>query len=321
MEVEIKTRILVATDGTPDSRGALRLAMHLARTAGVGVDVLLVAEPAVAREAATEVDPHAADRAVAWSEPVRARLSRQLAALGPGADGWVRLIGFGSSGPSIARVAAERNASLILLGLRRGASFPEPLRGETTMRVVHSSDVPVLAVHPEAAGLPRRVLVALDFDDSSLDAARAILPLLGGRAALHLAHVALEVSTAQPGMLQQWETTYLTGAATRLEELARDLEEGGNLAVSTHVAAGDPESKLLELAEELHADLITVGSHDDFLRGGDSCSVALALIRGATCSVLVAPAEVPTGRSEAPSRLTPLPRTRPCTNATGVSTR
>ena len=317
----MKTRILVATDGTPESLGALRLAMELARAGDVSVDVLLVAEPAVAREAATEVDADASDRAVAWSEPVRTRLDGQLAALGAEANAWVRLIGFGSPGTSIARVAAERDASLILLGLHRGASFPDAQRGETTMRVVQASGVPVLAVHPEAHALPRQVQAAVDFDDSSLDAARAVLPLLGRRASLHLAHVALEVGTSPPGILQQWEGTYVTGAATRLEELARDLEGDGGIEVSTHVALGDPEDRLLKLAEELHADVVTVGSHDDFLPGGDSCSVALALIRRAPCSVLVAPASVRTVRTETLAGPTPLPRTGPCTAATGVSTR
>ena len=287
----MKTRILVATDGTPVSRGALRLALDLARTGGVEVDVLLVAGPTGAREAASTVGADASDRAAAWSEPVRARLVRELAALGPEASAWVRLIGFGSPGPSIARVAEERNAALILLGLRRGEGSADQLRGDTTMRVIQSSEVPVLAVHPEVVGLPRRILVALDFDDSSLDAARALLPLLGGDASLHLAHVALQVGTGHPGLVQQWETTYMTGAATRLEELARDLEESGRIAVGTHVAAGDPEEKLLELADNLDADLITVGRH------GDSRSVALALIRSAPCSVLVAPAGAASGAS------------------------
>ena len=287
----MKTRILVATDGTSCDRGALRLALDLARSSGAGVDALLVAEPADSWVAGTEVDADAPDRAVAWSESVRARLDRQLTPLGPEAGAWVRLIGFGSPGASIARVAAERDTSLVLLGLRRGSRSTDPVRGETTMRVVRSCDVPVLAVHPDAVSLPHVILAAVDFDHSSLNAARALLPLVGGRVSLHLAHVALEPSAAQPGVLRQWETTYLTGAATRLEELARDLEECGRISVSTHVAAGDPEEKLLELAETLEADLITVGSHEGFLGGGNSGSVALALIRNAPCSVLVARAE------------------------------
>ena len=307
----MKTRILVATDGTPVSQGALRLAMDLARAGSAEVDVLLVAESAVAREPVIRFDADEPDRAAAWSEPVRARLHRQLAALGPDTAAWVKLIGFGSPGSSIARVAEERGASLILLGLRRGDGSREPLRGETTMRVVHASDVPVLAVHPEAVGLPRRVLVALDFNDSSLDAARTLLPLLGGGASLHLVHVALEMSATQSSTLRQWETTYVTGAAMRLE-LARNLEGKGGIAVSTHVAAGDPGEKLLELAEHLEADLITVGSHEDSSHGADWCSVALALIRTAPCSVLVAPAAM--GTSESPPRLLAMPggRTAQC---------
>jgi nucleotide-binding universal stress UspA family protein len=330
MEVDMNPRILVATDATSSTTGALRLALNLARRTGADVDALLVAEPADARVAATEVDHDAPDRAVAWSEPVRARLHRQLAALGPETAAWTKLIGFGAAGPGIARIAAERDASLILLGLRRGAHYRDPLRGKTTMRVVHSCAVPVLAVHPNAIGLPHRILAAVDFDHSSLGAARALLPLLGGRASLHLVHVALQVGPAEAGMLRQWETTYMTGAATRLEELARDLEESRRISVGTHVAAGDPEEKLLELADTLDADVITVGSHDDFLRRGGSGSLALALIRSAPCSVLVAPAEVdrvdsparalafagqacitaPVGetrRSEEPCGLTPLP--------------
>jgi nucleotide-binding universal stress UspA family protein len=332
MEVDMKPRILVATDATSSTTGALRLALNLTRRSGADVDALLVAEPADARGVATEVDPDALDRAVAWSEPVRARLDRQLATLGPETAAWTRLIGFGAAGPSIARIAAERNASLILLGLRRGALYRDPLRGQTTMRLIGSCAIPVLAVHPDAVGLPHRILAAVDFDHSSLGAARALLPLLGGRASLHLVHIALQVGPAEPGMLRQWETTYMTGAATRLEELARDLEESRRISVGTHVAAGDPEEKLLELADTLGADLITVDSHGDFLRGGGSGSLALALIRSAPCSVLVAPAEAcvvdssaPTlafaaksgitapvramRRSEEPSGLTPLLRT------------
>lgn len=285
------TRILVATDGTPASNGALRLSLRLAQASGAGVDVLLVAETAVERDTAIEVDTAGQDLFDSWSEPIRARLEGQLAALGVETAAWVKLIGFGSPGTIIPRVAAERGAALILLGMRRGAQPDSGVRGETVMRVIHSSPVPVLAVPPEAVDLPSRVLVAVDFDFGSLSATRALLPLLPGHASLHLAHVALPVSTA-PAMLQEWENTYLTGAATRLEELARELEEPGRISVSTHVAAGDPEEKLLELAGQLRPDLLAVGSPNDLGRGADSRSVALALIRRAACPVLVAPADV-----------------------------
>ena len=68
-------------------------------------------------------------------------------------------------------------------------------------------------------------------------------------------------------------------------QLAKSLPD---LAISTEVLLGSPESRIVETAEEMDADLIVVGSHgynrwERLLLG----SVSDSVVRHAPCSVLV----------------------------------
>lgn len=61
-----------------------------------------------------------------------------------------------------------------------------------------------------------------------------------------------------------------------------------NLSVTTEILNGSPESRIVETAEEIHADLIIVGSHgynrwERLLLG----SVSDSVVHHAPCSVLV----------------------------------
>jgi nucleotide-binding universal stress UspA family protein len=67
---------------------------------------------------------------------------------------------------------------------------------------------------------------------------------------------------------------------------AAELLRARGLKVAAALEVGDPKSKILDVAEEWHADLIVLGSHgrkglDRFLMGGVSDAVA----RHARCSV------------------------------------
>lgn len=78
-------------------------------------------------------------------------------------------------------------------------------------------------------------------------------------------------------------------AEQTLEETAGVLRERiGRAAVSTEILIGSPESRIVEKAEELGADLIVVGSHgynrwERLLLG----SVSDSVVHHAPCSVLV----------------------------------
>jgi nucleotide-binding universal stress UspA family protein len=74
----------------------------------------------------------------------------------------------------------------------------------------------------------------------------------------------------------------------RTEERINSYFEGKNLSVSSEVLFGSPESRIVETAEELHPDLIVLGSHgysrwERLLLGSVSDSVA----HHAPCSVLI----------------------------------
>jgi nucleotide-binding universal stress UspA family protein len=75
-----------------------------------------------------------------------------------------------------------------------------------------------------------------------------------------------------------------------IESAAAKIKSGrSDLTVSTQIATGSPESRIVEIAEEWKADLIVVGSHgynawERLLLG----SVSNAVVHHAPCSVLVA---------------------------------
>jgi nucleotide-binding universal stress UspA family protein len=76
-----------------------------------------------------------------------------------------------------------------------------------------------------------------------------------------------------------------------LETTGNKLKEifaGKNVSIVTELLNGSPESRIVEKAEEIHADLIIVGSHgynrwERLLLG----SVSDSVIHHAPCSVLV----------------------------------
>lgn len=68
----------------------------------------------------------------------------------------------------------------------------------------------------------------------------------------------------------------------------REISENDNLRVSTEILFGSPESRIVETAESMFADLIIVGSHgynlwERLLLG----SVSDSVVHHAPCSVLV----------------------------------
>ncbi|MEO8572504.1 MAG: universal stress protein [Pyrinomonadaceae bacterium] len=74
----------------------------------------------------------------------------------------------------------------------------------------------------------------------------------------------------------------------RSSQRIKDLFEGKNLAISSEVLFGSPESRIVETAEATHPDIIVLGSHgysrwERLLLGSVSDSVA----HHAPCSVLI----------------------------------
>jgi len=198
-------------------------------------------------------------------------------------------------GPS--RYAEEHGDGLIVVGKGEHGRLGRWLGEDTALELVRVARVPVLAVAPGAAGLPRRAVVAVDFSDYSRDAAATVAGLLPHGAELHLVHATWEVAGVEEREPDSWFVTYRAGARKRLAELAEEIRSRCDLRVFSELVAGERAARdLLRYARGIGADLIAAGSHGHgFFTRLTVGSVSSQLFREARCSVLVTPP-----RSESP---------------------
>ena len=283
--------VLVATDGGPESLAALRMADALARRDGRHVHVLSVLEPMPAFYPAGEAllsvpsAPVEEGRRAAQLERIGALVRETLAA----DAAWEIEVLTGPIAQTIARVARERGAALLALGLRRHGPVDRIFRGETLQQVIRLSSVPVLAVPPGAQGPPRKAMVALDFSRSSVRAARAALDAVEPDGELALVHV--KPPTRRRGQeAESWSAIYDQGVNSAFQRVRRDLAGSHETLVQPVELTGDTVDELLGFARRSEVDLLAIGSHGhDFIERLLLGSVTTRLLRRATCSVLVTP--------------------------------
>ena len=280
-------RIVVATDGGPESLGALRLAAAFGRRPNASVTVVAVVTP-FPHDVSSVVRP---DRPVVIDErgrrEMQARVEQQLRQL-PDAERWPVEIVVGWPPDAINDVAQRAGPALIVLGIGRHRRIDRLFGSETAIAVIRHATLPVLAVPPAADGRPRRVLAAMDFTDASAAAAELALRLMARDGTLTLAHASS--FTGRDHALGGLADLYRTGAQTKLEEARNRLQRRSRSKIETMILDGEPGQALLTYARDSAADLIALGGHeqgllDRILLG----SVRTRVVRAATCSVLIAP--------------------------------
>jgi nucleotide-binding universal stress UspA family protein len=167
--------------------------------------------------------------------------------------------------------AHDEHAALIVVGSRGVGANPALALGSTSLRVLQASRVPVLVVperrEPASSagelGL-RHLLVGVDRSEASpvaLELASEVTSLLGGSLSV------LEVIEYVPPFPLGPSTAVITdgneGAAQRVMALVeaevRDIRSEG-VAVQVIVRSGDPAPTLLEVADDVDADLVVVGT-------------------------------------------------------------
>jgi len=195
----------------------------------------------------------------------------------------------GPTVPTIAQIAEESGASLIVMGLGKHDLYERVFGSETALRVMQRSRVPVLAVPQNWIGIPRRVLIAVDFGAASLRAARAAMRVVAPGSSLCFAHVAPAIGL--PGDDDDLAAIYRANVDEELGRFISRAEVPDDVTVARTTLYGDTAEALLRAARDQHADMIVAGTHGlsalaRLLIG----SVASKLIRGAQCAVLVASA-------------------------------
>jgi nucleotide-binding universal stress UspA family protein len=220
-----------------------------------------------------------------------------------GGDTWQVGVRAGNPATVIADMAKESRPRLIVVGLGGHGVGARWFGNETALRLMRLSETPVLAINTGTRALPSRMLVAMDFSDSSIKAARLALEIASPGSSMTLVHVVpWERNEYVP---ETWFREHEAYIAAHLKRVSGWLDCDQTSRIHQKIMYGKPGSALLACAEELEVDLIVAGTHGrNFvgrMLGGETVS---KLVRGARCSVLVLPQAAALQRSAQPEQET-----------------
>ena len=273
-------KILVCTDGSPDSEGAIAAALHLAKTTGSTVFLLEVliflagyelqspdtlAPPLVNLELMQVQETAAKERLATW----KAEAAKEGVTLEP------RVRTGSSAYEGILEAAGEIQPDLIVMGRHGYTGLTRLLMGSVTARVIGHRPCHVLVV-PQGVHLSfERLLIASDgspYSEAAWDEALTLARTMGSA----LIGVAVAASDR--------DIPNVTGVVRNLEAAAA----AQGITLETMIPMGRPEEGIVKAAEFRQASLIIVGSHGRtglkrLLMG----SVAERVIGHAKCPVLV----------------------------------
>ena len=280
------TALLIATDGTPQSEAAVAFAGLLAVSDNREISLLTVVDHTpipwapVDRSLATAHEQRLHHEAKGKARAQRDRLGNKA---------WTIEARSGDPATTIAARAKEAHARMVLVGLGDHGAAARLFGSETALRLIRVSQVPILAVDTNLRALPKRIMVAMDFTESSIEAARLALEIAAPDATVTLVHVVpWERKEYIP---EHWFQEYSARIGAQLTRVAGWLGSIRKFQIHQRIVYGRPGPSLLASAEELNADLIVAGTHGrGFLGrvlGGETVA---KLVRGARSSVLVFPA-------------------------------
>jgi len=280
--------VLVATDFSAAAARAVERAAQLPIGPGSALTVLHVLPPGCRPEERADAERQLGNAMSAVVAAAARAGRREL-------DAFPRLVE-GTPFVEIVRTARHGRNDLVVVGRHGRRRFRDLLIGSTAERVIRKGDTSILVVASAPRGPYARPLVAVDCSDAA-----------GG--ALELAwrlaepvDQALEVVLAfQPpapegailrARFSAGEALQLRQDAQRAAEAAVDAFLAGREPVTPAAAVvreGDARCVILDLAAERDSDLLALGTHGrsglaHMLLG----SVAEAVIRAASCDVLVA---------------------------------
>ncbi|MDO8605022.1 MAG: universal stress protein [Phaeospirillum sp.] len=265
--------ILVCTDGSEFSDGAVRIAIAMAKKAEAR---LLAVSVVITNYVYEEVAPAAAMEAEERVFGILEKVVAQAAAEGVECQPLVRraLDPF----EAIVGAANDENADVIVAGRRGKRGLARFMLGDATAKIIGNAKCSVLVVPKAAKMWQNRLLLATDGSRSSDAAAVAGLRIAF---CCHIPATVLSVEVPKHSPERQAE-------AARIVErtVAAYVAEG--VAVDGVVARGSPAEMVVETAQKTGSDIIVMGSHGRtglgrLLVGSNS----LGVIGKVDCPVLV----------------------------------
>ncbi len=278
--------LLVASDATPESDSALLAAAAIAQQTGQRVSVLAV-HPHLPLASLEVQMPAPASMEREAVEGLRMQVREQMDRVEVGRD-WPLRSTAGEVGVSIASIAEQAGAALVIMGLGGHSLFDRLVGDETALRVLRLGRTPVLAVAPGFRDLPGRVFAAIDFSASSGDALRIAATLMPAGGQLTVAHVVSGDRDAT-----NWtavNAAYRGSVGRALDRMLAETHLRPGVRVNRLVLGGDPKRELLRAIDHAEPDLVVTGSHGhNFLTRLRLGSVSTSLLRDSGRSILVAP--------------------------------
>ena len=284
------TGVLVATDLQSDSRSVVGAAAAVARLTRAPLHVVHVFTPAAVPPAVRARDPESEDDVV---DEARTGLRHQIQALGADVDiATAEVLRRRTVDVGIADAARATAADLVVMGshAREATSFR---LGSTADRVVRTAPVPCLVVRGEPRFPLRRAAVLFDFSPTAraaLGLALQWLPWLGLSEAgsrLDVLHVAWPQTPEEEGGAAPWRIE-----AVR-EEIARAGASVRRPPAEIRPCVGFscyPADEAIQQARAERYDLIVLATRGLGLVARTLVgSVALGVLHGAPCPVLVVP--------------------------------
>jgi nucleotide-binding universal stress UspA family protein len=202
-------------------------------------------------------------------------------------------LGVGSPFLELSEAAAA--ADLMILGARGTHPLLRVDVGTTTDRLLRKATQPLLVVKSAPLGTYRRVLVLVDFSESSETALRAALRLAPG-AGIHLLHTfdvpfegRLRIADASEDEITQYRARERERAVEQLHLLLSGVQTDRD-RIGFAIVRGDIRVQARRTVEEIRPDLIAVGKQgaslfQDLFLG----SVTRTIRAEARCDVLVIP--------------------------------
>lgn len=278
--------VLMATDGTERSDGALRVAAARAKVTGATLELMTVIQTEPVHDLGS-MDFGEPEMLIRWT--VRRKEVEQQVARVLGQDTIISItVLSGNPAYTISRMAIERRASLIVVGLGRHLIAHRLLSDETALQLARIARVPVLAVPTDACAAPHQAVVAIDFSEISTRAAQSAIEAVSENGRVDLVHVMPRVR--DDAFSGEAHEAYERWAVEQLAVVAGQLVVPAGVTVSRVTLQGRPASELLDYAAGIGADLVATGTHGrGFVARAILGSVTTKLLRGVTCTLLTVP--------------------------------
>jgi nucleotide-binding universal stress UspA family protein len=282
--------VLLVLDGDGAAPRDVRAARILARRFGVPLRVIAVLEPAPYYAAAAGVGaivlPADQEMLQAQEQRLRQSLSDAMEE-----DEWTLDVRLGRPAREVRDFARELDATIIIMPAEPHILFGRAVAGVRAAQVLRGAPCPVLSVAPPFTGLPRIVVVAVDFSPASIRATQAALLLAADDAKVTLIHVVPDGTLGLDRQVRMADQTRELFDRLRAQLVAF---VPARVTLETREMQGEVIQQLLEGADSLGADLLAVGTEGPgFVERMFLGSTAASALHLARCTVLASPAPAP----------------------------